>query len=188
MLFVGAIHEQDSPNYDSLVWFADNVLPLVERELGWETRLTIVGYTAPGVRLDRFQDHPRITLRGPVPDLATVYDSHRLFVAPTRYAAGSPYKVQEAASHGLPVVATTLLAEQLEWRDGEELLAIPVDDAATMAERIVTLYRDEALWQRLRDSALARLAAENAPETYRQPLLTALGPPRRGRSNIGIVS
>lgn len=188
MLFGGAIHEQDSPNYDSLCWFADNVLPLVERELGWETRLTIVGYTAPGVRMDRFEDHPRITLRGPVADLATVYDSHRLFVAPTRYAAGSPYKIQEAASHGLPVVATTLLADQLEWRDGEELLAVPVDDAAAMAERLVTLYRDEALWQRLRDGALARLAAENAPATYRQPLLAALGPPRRGQSNIGIVS
>ena len=188
MLFVGAIHEQDSPNYDSLCWFADNVLPLVERELGWETRLTIVGYTAPGVRMDRFEDHPRITLRGPVADLATVYDSHRLFVAPTRYAAGSPYKIQEAASHGLPVVATTLLADQLEWRGGEDLLAVVVDDAAAMAERLVTLYRDEALWQRLRDGALARLAAENAPATYRQPLLTALGPPRRSQSNIGIVS
>ena len=67
-------------------------------------------------------------------------------------------------------------------------LAAKVDDAAAMAERLVTLYRDETLWQRLRDGALARLAAENAPATYRQPLLAALGPPRRGQSNIGIVS
>jgi hypothetical protein len=57
-----------------------------------------------------------------------------------------------------------------------------------MAERIVALYRDEAQWQGLRDKALARLVAENAPDTYRQPLLTALGPPRRGQSNIGLVS
>lgn len=179
MLFVGAIHEQDSPNYDSLCWFADAVLPLIERELGWETRLTIVGYTAPGVRMDRFADHPRITLRGAVPDLTGVYDSHRLFIAPTRYAAGSPYKVQEAASYGLPVVATALLVRQLGWLDGQEVLAVPTDDAAAFAERIVTLYRDEALWQRLRDGGLARLVAENGPGTYRQPLLDALGPPTR---------
>jgi glycosyltransferase involved in cell wall biosynthesis len=179
LLFVGAIHEQESPDYDSLCWFVDNVLPLVERALGWETRLTIVGYTAPNVSMNRFADHPRVTLRGTVPDLVPLYDSHRLFVAPTRFAAGSPYKVHEAASFGLPVVASALLASQLGWRDGEALLVAPTDDAERMAERIVTLYRDEALWQRLRDGALARLVAENSPGSYRQPLLDALGSARR---------
>jgi O-antigen biosynthesis protein len=53
LLFVGAIHEIDSPNYDGLCWLVDDVLPLVEKELGYETRLTIVGYTADGVTLDR---------------------------------------------------------------------------------------------------------------------------------------
>ena len=28
MLFVGAIHQADSPNFDSLGWFVDHVLPL----------------------------------------------------------------------------------------------------------------------------------------------------------------
>jgi len=63
--------------------------------------------------LDRFRDHPRVTLRGPVTDLTPLYDSHRVFVAPTRFAAGVPYKVHEAASFGLPVVATDLLRRQL---------------------------------------------------------------------------
>ena len=49
MLFVGAIHAMDSPNYESLCWFVDEVLPLVERDLRWETRLTVVGHVAPGV-------------------------------------------------------------------------------------------------------------------------------------------
>ena len=43
MLFVGAIHQQDSPNHDALEWFVREVLPLVEKSLGWETRLTIAG-------------------------------------------------------------------------------------------------------------------------------------------------
>lgn len=179
MLFVGAIHEEQSPNFDSLCWFVDAVLPLIDRELGWETRLTIAGYTAPGVSLSRFEDHPRITLRGTVPDLTSLYDSHRLFVAPTRFAAGMPYKVQEAASFGLPVVATRLLADQLDWYDGIELAAVPTGDARIMADRIVALYRDPILWQRLREGGLRRLAAENSPESYRAPLLAALGPPNR---------
>ncbi len=181
MLFVGAIHEEESPNFDSLCWFADSVLSLIDRELGWETRLTIAGYTAPGVSLARFEDHPRITLRGTVPDLTSAYDSHRIFVAPTRFAAGMPYKVQEAASFGVPVVASNLLADQLDWKDGVELASAPTGDAREMADRIVALYRDPVLWQRLRDGGLRRLAAENMPESYRAPLLAALGPPSRSR-------
>jgi hypothetical protein len=70
LLFVGAMHRMDSPNYDSLCWFVDEVLPIVEQGLGWETRLTIVGYTAPAVVLDRFRDHSRVTLRGALPQTA----------------------------------------------------------------------------------------------------------------------
>lgn len=91
MLFVGAIHTNDSPNYDSLVWFVDQVLPLIERDLGYETRLTIAGFVAEKVDMTRFSGHARITLRGAIADLTPLYDRHRVFVAPTRYAAGLPY-------------------------------------------------------------------------------------------------
>ena len=64
ILFIGAIHGMDHPNYDGLTWFIDTVLPLIERSLRWETRLTVAGYTAPDVTLDRFKLHPRVTLRG----------------------------------------------------------------------------------------------------------------------------
>ena len=73
MLFVGAIHEADSPNYDGLLWFIREVLPMVEESLGWETRLTVVGYIADDVSLDEFRDHPRVTLRGTVAELVFSY-------------------------------------------------------------------------------------------------------------------
>jgi glycosyltransferase involved in cell wall biosynthesis len=173
-LFIGAIHDIDSPNYDSLVWFVDEVLPLIEQQLGWETRLSIVGYTGAGVSLDRFRDHPRITLRGAVPQNEPLYNTHRVFIAPTRYAAGTPYKVYEAASFGLPVVATELLRQQTGWQSGTELLAADSTDPAQFASHVVALYRDAALWQALRDNALARLAAENGREHYVQALTTIL--------------
>jgi GT2 family glycosyltransferase len=166
LLFVGAIREMNSPNYDGLCWFADEVLPLIEAQLGWETRLTVVGDTGEGVTLDRFRGHPRITLRGLVADLEPLYNAHRLFVAPTRYAAGIPYKLHEAASFGLPIVATDLLAGQLGWESGRDLAAAGSTDAAAFAELVVSLYRDEAQWQALRDNAIERLRAENSCEQY----------------------
>ena len=160
------MHQPDSPNYDSLCWFVDAVLPLIERALRWETRLTVVGYTAPEVRLDRFKDHPRVTLRGVLADTEPLYDSHRVFVAPTRIAAGTPYKVHEAASFGLPVVATEVLRRQLGWNDGTDLLVASGNDPALFAQQVVRLYRDAALWQALRDAALERLRQENDAAGY----------------------
>ena len=178
MLFVGGIHRMDSPNYDSLCWFIDEVLPFIARELTWQTRLTVAGYTGPDVNLDRFRDHPRVTLRGAVTDLESLYDQHRVFIAPTRIAAGAPYKVHEAASFGLPVVATELLRRQLGWTDGRELLAADATDAEAFARHVIALQRHEDLWLRLRETALERLRQDNNQEDYAATIATVLGPPR----------
>ena len=176
MLFAGAIHKMDSPNYDSLCWFVDEVLPLVEQSLGWETRLTIAGYTGAGVTLARFNGHPRVTLRGAVADLEPLYGSHRVFVAPTRFAAGAPYKIHEAASFGLPVVATDLLRRQLGWTDGYELLSADASDPQGFAAHIVMLYRNETLWTSLREAALAALARDNNEALYAAAVEATLAP------------
>ena len=178
MLFVGAIHRMDSPNYDSLCWFVDEVLPLIERELAWETRLTVVGYTGAEVNLDRFRDHPRVTLRGPVGDLESLYDQHCVFVAPTRFAAGMPYKVHEAASFGLPVVVTELLRRQLGWEHGRELLAADATDPAAFARHVVAVQRDEGLWHDLRAAALHRLYQDHNRAIWSAAIRDALGEPQ----------
>ncbi len=176
LLFVGAIHGMEHPNYDGLAWFIDEVLPLIERTLRWETRLTVAGYVAPGVSLDRFKGHARVTLRGAVTDLAPLYDANRVFIAPTRFAAGIPYKVHEAAAFGLPVVATSLLAHQLGWRDAEAIGAADVTDPAGFAARVIALHRDVTLWTRIREGALARVAEELAPAGFAEQVGELLQP------------
>lgn len=177
MLFVGAFHTMDCPNLDSLAWFVDAVLPLIEAELGWETRLTIAGYAAPGVDLDRFDNHPRITLRGAVADLDTLYNGSRVFIAPTRFAAGAPYKVFEAASRGLPVVATELLRGQLGWTAGQDILSAGSDEPAAFAAAVLALYRNEQLWQSVRDGALRRLEQENGKAAFTEAVAAVLAMP-----------
>jgi GT2 family glycosyltransferase/glycosyltransferase involved in cell wall biosynthesis len=168
LLFIGAFAAPDSPNYDGLCWFVDEVLPLVERELGYETRLTIVGSVGEGVDLERFRDHPRITLRGDLSYTFPLYDAHRVFVAPTRYAAGVPYKVHEAASHGVPVVATEVLREQLGWENQRDLLAAKETDAETFAKSVVVLYRSEDLWVSIRRAAAERIYESCGRDEYEQ--------------------
>jgi glycosyltransferase involved in cell wall biosynthesis len=184
MLFVGAIHQPDAPNFDSLEWFVDAVLPSIERVLGWRTRLTVVGYTAPGMSLAVFAKHPRVTLAGTIVDLTRVYDQHRVFIAPTRFAAGLPYKVYEAASFGLPVVATELLRRQMGWENGQDMLCAGIDEPELMARQVLALYQDATLWQRIRANALDRLGRENSPEGYAEAIQRVLASPTRPAMSV----
>ncbi len=185
LLFVGAIHQMDSPNLDSLTWFVDEVLPLIEDALGWETRLTIAGYVAPGVDLSRFERHPRITLRGAVSNLEPLYNASRVFVAPTRYAAGAPYKVFEAASRGLPVVASSLLRDELGWAHEEEILAAEID-AEAFAAAVIALYQQERLWRVIREGGLRRIRRENDRSGFVDSIGKVLAVPRRASGLIKI--
>ena len=178
LLFVGSMHQVDSPNHDALCWFTEEVMPLLAARLGGAARLTVAGYTLPEVGLRRWRNRPDIDLLGEVADLTPLYDRHRVFVAPTRYAAGTPYKIYEAAGDGLPTVASELLCHQLGWSDGTELLAADTGNAAAFAERIATLYRSRKLWQSVRSQAMLRLTRDNTASAYRERLREILAPAR----------
>jgi glycosyltransferase involved in cell wall biosynthesis len=160
-LFVGPTYTDDAPNSDSIVWFVDRVLPAIRREIGREVPLAVAG----------IQNAPQVTARagrftplGPLPDLTQAYTRARVFVAPTRFANGIPIKVQDAAARGIPAVVTPLVAEQLGWRHEQEaLLAAAPEDFAAQCLR---LHRDGALWRRLRECALRRVARDCDPRTF----------------------
>jgi O-antigen biosynthesis protein len=97
-----------------------------------------------------------------------------VFVAPTRFAAGLPRKVLDAAAHGVPVVATTLLARQLGWAAGAELEA--ADTPESFAAAIALLYRDAVVWQARRQRALERIARDYHPTAFAATLAEALQP------------
>ena len=158
ILFVGAFHEL-SPNEDAACWFLTAVLPIVRARLGDTVKVSIVGPDPPEA-VARFAG-PGIDVPGPVPDLRPAYDRARIFIAPTRFAAGIPLKVVDAAAHGVPAVVTPLLASQLAWTPGEELLV--GDSPQAFAESCIRLFEDAALWARIRRAALARIERDYAP-------------------------
>jgi hypothetical protein len=165
LLFVGAIHEPGSPNHDALRYYAARILPALVQEFGEPPVLHVVGHTAPGIDLGEFARLKYLRLHGELADVTPLYNAARLFIAPARFAAGTPYKIYEAAAHGLPCVASSLLAGQLGW-GGEDILSAPADDPVAFARAIARLYRDEGLWLRLRENALRRIGVENRMEDF----------------------
>lgn len=170
MLFVGQLTDEESPNVDSIIWFVRHVLPLIRSRIGPDFTLYLVGRNG-SPSINALNDE-NVSIVGPVDDVTPWYDKCRIFVAPTRYAAGIPHKVHEAAGYGIPVVATPLLARQLGWENEEQLLV--GNDAKTFAEQCVRLYTNETVWCHLRESALHKLGSENSPEAFRHALDTLL--------------
>lgn len=166
LLFVGAMHGNDSPNLDALGWFFDHVLPKVVAKLGPGIRLTVIGHISADVDLSRFAAHTNVQVLGSQSDLEPQYDRHRVFIAPTRIASGMPYKLHEAASEGIPIVATDLLAKQLGWVHGRQLLTAPTNDPAAFAAAVVRAYEDPSLWSSLREAAWEGSERDSNPDTF----------------------
>jgi glycosyltransferase involved in cell wall biosynthesis len=162
LLFLGAVRDADTPNGDSLRYFLREVMPGLAVPGGMRLRIAGAG-TDRAAWLNGHRG-PQVDLVGPVPDLAPLFDAVRVFVAPTRYAAGIPIKVIDAARHGVPVVASSLVAGQLGWRHGIELLT--ADTAPEFAAACVALYSDPALWARVRAAALAAAERDFDPGVF----------------------
>ena len=168
IVFVGSFSHL--PNVDAALFLVESVMPHVWQELP-DVRVKIVGeHPPPDVQ---GLASPRVEVAGWVDDLTAVFDTARAAVAPLRYGAGLKMKNVEAMAHGVPTVTTTLGTEGITAGDVPCLLV--ADEPHDIAEHIVALHRDDDLWQRTSDAALAFVRARYAPEVV-APLLRALLP------------
>jgi len=165
LLFVGALRDEGSPNVDSLLWFLINVFPILEQAIPG-IRLNVVGDNSAPSLATIGKDN--INFTGRLDSIEEMYNASRVFIAPTRFAAGIPHKIHEAAAKGLPCVTTALLAQQLGWKDTKELLVGDTPEAYAAA--CIKLYQDKKLWQDIRDAGLAAIIEDCSQETFRKNL------------------
>jgi sugar transferase (PEP-CTERM/EpsH1 system associated) len=118
LLFTGKMDFR--PNIDAVLWFAREVLPLVQDQRP-RTTFGIVGQR-PHSRLDPLRDLPGVTITGYVADVRPYIAGATVYVAPLRVGGGTRLKLLEAMAMGKPIVATTVGAEGFPVVDGQELL------------------------------------------------------------------
>ena len=176
LVFVGRMVEVNSPNVDGLRWFFKHVWP--QWPLAERPSLTLVGQVVP-VLAEEFTAHGAI-VTGPVEDVAPHLNAAKVFLAPTRFAAGVPHKVHEAAAAGVPVVATRLLAQQLGWTRGRHLLVS--DQPAEFAASVRRLLQAPDLWGSVREAALARVRTDCHPNRFAREVHQVIGRHRPRRS------
>ena len=170
ILFVGALIGDDSPNVDGLAWFIEHVLNLVNEHSQDTIRLQVAGMLASD-RIEKLCS-PFVQMHGRVDDLTALYNECRIFIAPTRFAAGIPHKVHNAASHGLPCVATPLIGKQLGWTHKNEIIL--AHDELAFASSLVEIYQNRELWESTRRNALSRIQKECSADRFDNTIANVL--------------
>lgn len=163
MLFVGGFAH--NPNVDAAKWLVESVYPLVRRALPG-AQLLIVGSNPTEEIWSLERDGVRVL--GWVPDLAPLYRTARVFIAPLRFGAGVKGKIGESLSYGLPVVTTRIGIEGMNLEHEREVLV--ADTPESMAQQVIRLYSSEDLWQLLSDEGRKKVFTQYSPESVRAVL------------------
>lgn len=149
LAFLGGF--QHPPNFEAVKWFAEHVLPGLKIAAP-AIRLRIYGSNIPQTLVDLAQAHPQLLIEGWVADVASVYKSCRVFIAPLQSGAGIKGKVIGALAHGLPCVLSTIAAEGIAI--GDRVQAAIADQPEAWIERILEIYNSESVWSVMSENAL----------------------------------
>jgi len=155
VLFLGAYSHQ--PNVLAAEYLVREVWPRLTR-ICPPARLLVAGPRSE--EIPSFQDPPKgVEFLGFVSDLDRLYRMTRVVCCPILSGSGTRIKILEAASYGVPVVATPLAAEGIDLVPEREILLRC--DPRALAQACADLIADDA-----RASAVGTAARERVRELY----------------------
>jgi len=143
------------PQDDAAIYFHDEILPRVRREVPG-VKLYLAGKTPP--EAIRRLASPDVVVTGFVPDIRDYIQRAAVVVLPLRVGAGTKHRVFQSLSMEKPLVTTSVGAEGIALEHGRT--AMIADDPAAFAVHTVELLRNagmrRALGQAGRELVLAR--------------------------------
>ncbi len=167
LLFIGNFRHR--PNADAVHYFIGTIFPLIHSSLPG-VKFYIVGSNTDDEILK--YDSDDIAVMGYVPDVSTLFQKCRVFIAPLRYGAGMKGKVGQALAYGLPVVTTRIGAEGIGLRHDHE--ALIADEPGDFADAIVKAYLNREVWQRLSDKGYRHIEENFTPEIIGDRIASAI--------------
>ncbi len=147
LVFVGSMDWM--PNEDGAKWFVSEILPHIRRRRPGCT-VSIVG-RKPGPAIKELARSASIEVTGTVPDVRPHMWGAAVSIVPLRVGGGTRLKIFEAMAARVPVVSTTIGAEGLPVKDGEQIAI--ADSPEEFAERCLALLDDADSRRRMTDAA-----------------------------------
>jgi glycosyltransferase involved in cell wall biosynthesis len=175
ILFLGALDWR--PNLDAVGLLLDKIFPMVRGQEP-SAKLVIVGRHPSAGLLRRVAQAPGVELHADVADVRPYLGESGVMTVPLRIGGGSRLKILEALACGLPVVSTSVGAEGLLLKPGEDYVQAEGDAMASalvhairnprkmlaMAEHARTLVLDTYDW-----SVLAQKLEASWEKSLSQP-------------------
>ena len=139
------------PNVDGILWFAEEILPLLRRAKP-DCSVAIVGRWPDPRLLALAEADPRITVTGTVADVRPYLWRARVSILPLRIGGGTRMKVYEAMAAEVPMVSTQVGMEGLACVPGRDILV--ADAPQEFARHCMTLLENPDLGRSIAASAL----------------------------------
>jgi glycosyltransferase involved in cell wall biosynthesis len=162
------------PNIDAVIYFVQNIWPLIAKAHP-ESRFKIIGGNPPP-SLQALAG-PRIELTGFVPDLRPHLAEAAVVVVPLRLGGGTRLKIVEAMAMRKAIVSTALGAEGIDATSGHDIVI--EDQPTAFADAVNSLLADPDLAGRIGDSArhlaVERYSWAGASKTLEQFYYRILG-------------
>ena len=141
------------PNEDAVAFFADEVLPQIQEKVP-DVQFSIVGGN-PSARVQRLAERDGVVVTGRVPEIKPYFAEATVFVVPLRIGSGTRLKILEALAMGKAIVSTSVGAEGLDLKDGEEIFI--ADEPTVFADAVIGLLTDPSLRRRIGENGRARV-------------------------------
>ena len=141
------------PNEDAVAFFTDEVLPRIQEKVP-DVAFSIVGGN-PSTRVQKLAEREGVVVTGRVPEIKPYFAEATVFVVPLRIGSGTRLKILEALAMGKAIVSTTVGAEGLDLRDGEEIFI--ADEPIAFADAVTRLLTDSELRRRMGESGRVRV-------------------------------
>ena len=140
------------PNEDAIFYFAEEILPLIKGRCP-EVLLEVVG-RKPSAKLQAMAENEKsIRLTGWVDDIRPYLARAVVCIVPLRIGGGTRLKIFEAMAMAKATVSTTIGAEGLPVKSGENLVL--ADSPADFATAVVGLLNDPERRTRMGTAARA---------------------------------
>lgn len=154
LIFIGSMNW--FPNVHALKWFLEEVMPIISSKRP-KTKLEIIGSGKPDSSLRKILRRNRnVTFWGEVQDERPFLHNGKVFISPIWIGAGVRLKNPTAWAAKIPVVATSISVEGLEYKNNRDLII--GDTPQEFASAVISL---------LENNSLAMEISNNAYQTYK---------------------
>ncbi|MFR2503911.1 MAG: glycosyltransferase family 4 protein, partial [Coprobacillus cateniformis] len=155
LVFVGSMNW--FPNTQALEWFLEKVMPLIQKKRP-ATRLEIIGSGKPDQHMIKvIKQNRNVTFWGEIENEKPFLHGAKVFISPIWIGAGVRLKNPTAWAAKLPVVATSISVEGLEYLPGKDLLI--GDTPEDFAKQVLSV---------LNDPEYGKSIADRAYQTYKE--------------------